>query len=146
MKYYRTAVLMSWLIVGGFLTVLLMTRGGPGAYQAIPFYLAFAMVGGTVPAVVCAWVLREMGRVTGSNWLLLWMLRGGYLGLAYAMMSRFMMKSVIGHVSIESIKGFFSLVLFGPSLLLESGLTGIAIIILTGIINGAVLHNLNQED
>ena len=53
MKYYLTAVLTSWLIVGGLLCALIAVRA-PGAYGAFPFYLAFVMAGGTVPALVCA--------------------------------------------------------------------------------------------
>lgn len=141
MNYYRTAILTSWLTVGGALSVLAVMRG---AYPLIPVYLAFAIVGGTVPALICAWVLRGIYRATGLNWVLLWMLRGGYLSLGYVFMSHMMMKDVIGYVALGSVKGFSCLVLFGPSILMESGYIGLVIVVLTGVINGPVLHRVNQ--
>jgi len=143
MNYYRTAVLTSWLTVGGTLSALAAMRG---AYPLIPIYLAFAVAGGTVPALICAWVLRGICRATGLNWAPLWMLRGGYLSLAYVFISQMVMKDVIGHVAIGSIKGFSCLVLFGPSILMESGYIGLGIVVSAGVMNGIVLHRVSQED
>lgn len=138
MKYYRTAALISWLVVGGLLSDLLVSRG---AWQLIPFYLIFVVLGGTVPALICAWALKILARSSKINGEFIWALRGAWLGWSYVIFSYLIMR-VIGHVSLGSIKGFLCLMVFGPSILMESGLYGLMIIAFTGMVNGAVLNIL----
>lgn len=139
MNYYKTAVKLSWLCVGGLLSAFVLVRGG---YQLIPFYLIFMVLGGTVPALICAWALRKLMKLAGMERVSNWILGGMFLGVSYVIISSFVMKSIIGHVSLGSIKGFLCLVILGPSILMESGYYGLLIVALAGAVNGAVLHVL----
>ena len=136
--YYKTAVKLSWLCVGGLLSALVLVRGG---YQLIPVYLLFVIAGGTVPALICAWALKFLARSSKINGEFIWALRGAWLGWSYVIFSYLIMR-VIGHVSLGSIKGFLCLMVFGPSILLQSNMYGILIIVFTGMVNGAVLNIL----
>ncbi len=146
MKYYRTAVLTSWLIVGGAFSALALINTNGAAYRIIPIYLAYVIVGGTVPALICAWALRNLCRISGFNRFWHWMLYGGYIGIAYSLISNSMMTRIIGHASMGSVKGFLCLAFFGPAILLKMGLVGLSIIFLAGEVSGAILYHVNRRD
>lgn len=137
MKYYRTAALLSWMCVGGLISALLIARG---AYQLIPFYLIFVVLGGTIPALICAWALKVFARLTGMSWVSNWMIGGVSLGISYVVISNYIMKSIMGPASLGSIKGFLCLVFFGPSILMQSGYYGLLAVAFAGLVNGAVLN------
>lgn len=138
LNYYKTAVKLSWLCVGGLLSAFALVRG---AYQLIPFYLFFVVLAGTVPALICAWALKVFARSSKRNGEFIWMLRGAWLGWFYVIASDFIMR-VIGPTSLGSMKGLLCLVMFGPSVLLQNKVYGLVIIIFTGLVNGAVLNIL----
>lgn len=138
MKYYGTAVLLSWVIVGGLLSVLAMAQG---AYQFVPFYLVFVIAGGTVPALICALALKVLARIVPiDNGAILWALRGASLGAMYPAGSNMVMR-FIGPVPFGSMQGSLSLALFGPCLLYSIPY-GMLIAILAGAVNGLALRAL----
>ena len=141
MIYYNTAVLLSWLIVSGSLCIFANERG---MYEYLPGYLIYTAFGGVVPALVCAWALRIIEKLYGTKSSSNWMLRGVYLGIGYVLMSNFALKYLIGSVSIDSVKGFLLVFIFGAGQLLEIGPAGLAIVILNGITSGAALHCLDR--